>query len=251
MKTAAIIQARMGSTRLPEKVLLNLCGKSVLAHVVERVRVSRAVDEIVVATTDRQADDAIAAAAAALGATPFRGSEEDVLSRYYLAAVESRAETIVRITADCPLFDGELLRAMLAEFTAANRPGQSARIDYLSNTLTRTYPRGLDAEIFTFAALEQAYRAATRPSEREHVTPFIYSHPQLFNLRNFAADHDYSRYRWTLDTEDDWRLIEAIYGRLYHRDRLFGTRETLALLEREPALAKLNAHVTQKAAADV
>jgi len=139
---------------------------------------------------------------------------------------------------------------MLAEFAAVNGQSQGGPIDYLSNTLTRTYPRGLDAEIFTFAALEQAYQKAARAFEREHVTPFIYGHPEFFNLRNFAGEHDYSRHRWTLDTQEDWQLIEAIYGRLYHRDRPFGMREVLALLEREPALADLNAHVTQKAIAD-
>ena len=250
MKTVAIVQARMGSTRLPGKVLLSLCGKSVLAHVVERVRVSRAIDEVIVATTDRQADDAIAALATELGTVPFRGSEEDVLSRYYLAAVERQAEIIVRVTADCPLFDGDLLRAMLAPFAAGCGQVQGPGIDYLSNTLTRTYPRGLDAEIFTFTALERAYRAATHAFEREHVTPFIYSHPELFTLRNFAGDRDYSRHRWTLDTEEDWQLIEAIYAKLYRRDGPFGTRETLALLEHEPALAELNAHVTQKVTAN-
>jgi spore coat polysaccharide biosynthesis protein SpsF len=248
MKTAAIIQARMGSTRLPGKVLRPLCGKSVLAHVIDRVRASGVLDEVVVATTDQPADYTIATLAKALGVTAFCGSEADVLSRYYFAASQSHAETIVRVTSDCPLFDGDLLRAMLEAFERQSDGGN--RADYLSNTLTRTYPRGLDAEIFTFAALERAHREATQAFEREHVTPFIYNHPELFSLKNFAGDRDHSRHRWTLDTAEDWQLIEAIYTALYRPDRLFGTDDILALLARQPNLIALNAHVKQKATAN-
>jgi spore coat polysaccharide biosynthesis protein SpsF len=242
---AAIIQARMGSTRLPGKVLRPLCSKTILAHVIDRVRASQALDQIVVATTDRSADDAIAALAPTLGVALFRGSEDDVLSRYYFAALVAKADTVVRITADCPLFDGALLRAMIEEYAAQRRRGE--RLDYLSNTLTRTYPRGLDAEIVDFGALHRAQAEATQPFEREHVTPYIYGHPDSFGLKNFAGIPDLSHHRWTLDTEEDWRLIEAIYTALYRADRLFDTREVLDLLERQPALIALNARIVQKA----
>jgi spore coat polysaccharide biosynthesis protein SpsF len=242
---AAIIQARMGSTRLPGKVLRPLCGKTILAHVIDRVRSSQAIDEVVVATTDRAEDDAIAGLVSTLGVTLFRGSENDVLSRFYLAAFAANAHTIVRVTADCPLFDGVLLRAMLEEFAVQRRRGK--RLDYLSNTLKRTYPRGLDVEILDFAALECAEREATRSFEREHVTPYIYGHPERFALKNFAGAADLSPHRWTLDTEEDWRLIEAIYTALYRNERLINTQEILDLLDRQPALAALNAHVVQKA----
>jgi spore coat polysaccharide biosynthesis protein SpsF len=244
---AAIIQARMGSTRLPGKVLRQLCGKPILAHVIDRVRASQAIDQIIVATTDRPADDPIAVLASTLGVTPFRGSEDDVLSRFYFAALAVKAETIVRVTADCPLFDGVLLRAMIEEFATQRRRGE--RLDYLSNTLTRTYPRGLDAEIFDFATLERAQREATQPFEREHVTPYIYGHPESFAFKNFAEARDLSHHRWTLDTEEDWQLIEAIYTALYRNDRLIGTEEILDLLDRQPALAALNARIVQKATA--
>jgi len=242
---AAIIQARMSSTRLPGKVLRLLCGKTILAHVIDRVRASRAIDEIIVATTDQPADDSIGALVPMLDATLFRGSEDDVLSRFYCAALAAKADTIVRVTADCPLFDGVLLHAMIEEFTVQRRRGEP--LDYLSNTLSRTYPRGLDAEIVDFAALERAQRDATQPFEREHVTPYIYGHPEWFALKNFAGTADLSHHRWTLDTEEDWRLIEAIYTALYRKDRLIGTPEILDLLDRQPALATLNAHIVQKA----
>lgn len=245
MTITAIVQARMGSTRLPGKVLRSLCSKAILAHVIDRVRSSQAIDTIVVATTDQPADDAIAALAPALGVTLFRGSEDDVLSRFYYAAVAAKADTIVRVTADCPLFDGVLLRAMIGEFSAGRRRGE--RLDYLSNTLTRTYPRGLDAEIIDFAALQRAQLEATKPFEREHVTPYIYGHPESFALKNFAGAQDFSHHRWTLDTEADWQLIEAIYATLYRADRLIATPEILDLLARQPALAALNAHIVQKA----
>jgi spore coat polysaccharide biosynthesis protein SpsF len=232
---------------LPGKVLRPLCGKTILGHVIDRVRASQAIDAIIVATTERPADDAIAALAPTLGVTLFRGSEDDVLSRFYFAARAAKADTIVRVTADCPLFDGALLRSMLEEFATQRRRG--GRIDYLSNTLTRTYPRGLDAEIVDFAALERAQFEATQPFEREHVTPYIYGHRERFGLGNFAGTPDLSRHRWTLDTEEDWRLIEAIYTALYRTDRLIGTAEILELLNRQPALAALNAHIVQKATA--
>ena len=245
MKTVAIIQARMGSTRLPGKVLRSLCGKTILAHVVDRVRASMAVDEIVVATTDRPADDALAALVPTLGVTLFRGSEDDVLSRYYFAALAAKADTVIRITSDCPLFDGGVLRVMLKDF--ASRRAHGLALDYLSNTLTRSYPRGLDAEIFDFTTLERTQREAAQAFEREHVTPYIYGHPELFALANHTGVPDLSQHRWTLDTDEDWRLIEAIYTALYRADRLFGTNDILALFDRQPNLFALNAHIVQKA----
>jgi len=168
-----------------------------------------------------------------------------VLSRYYRAADRSKAEIVVRVTADCPLLDGALLGTMMRAFAHSRQRGEA--VDYLSNTLARTYPRGLDAEIFSFAALEHAYERAAEPFEREHVTPFIYNHPELFALRNFAGTEDHSRHRWTLDTQEDWQLIEAIYAALHRPGRLFGMQEVLAFLGREPALCRLNADIIQKA----
>lgn len=239
MKTVAIIQARMGSTRLPGKVLRQLCGQSVLAHVVARVKSAQCLGGVMVATTTSSADDAVVAECHRLNIPFFRGSEENVLARYFGAAKLAGAETIVRVTSDCPLFDGTLLDEMLAAF-------DDAHVDYLSNTLKRTFPRGLDAEIFTFAALERANREAVKPPEREHVTPFLYQHPELFRLRSFEDETDLSAHRWTLDTPEDWQLIEALYQALYRPDRIFSTQDVLKLLKERPELAMLNAHVEQK-----
>lgn len=246
MKTVAIIQARMGSTRLPGKVLRVLGNATVLAHVVRRSRRAAAVDEVVIATSESPLDDAIVDAGLRLGASVFRGSEDDVLSRYYLAAQRAGARVVVRITSDCPLLDPDVLQAMVARFLAMHRGGTP--VDYLSNTLARTFPRGLDVEVFTFAALERAHREAGDAAEREHVTPYIYRNPGIFRIEQHRNAVDHSRYRWTLDTEDDWRLLQRIFARLGGRGDGFTTREVLELLAQEPGLAAINSHVAQKEA---
>ena len=249
MRVVAIIQARMGSSRLPGKVLLDLCGKTVLEHDLIRISSSRRIDKVVVATTTEPCDDLIVDEARRCGVGVFRGSEEDVLSRYYHAALEYRAEVVVRMTSDCPLFDAAVLDAMLDIFL----PGQvdEAPFDYMSNTLERrTFPRGLDAEIFTFAALEQAYHEADKPHEREHVTPFFYQNPERFKLVGYCGEEDNSRYRWTLDTDADLALIRAIYEALYRKGNLFTTSQVLDLMAARPELATLNAHVEQKKVED-
>ncbi|GCL36294.1 acylneuraminate cytidylyltransferase [Sphaerospermopsis reniformis] len=244
MKTVTIIQARMGSTRLPGKVMKPLCGKTVLFHVISRVKACSLVDEVVVATTTSLADDVIVAEAEKCGVNWFRGSEEDVLERYYLAAKQYQADVIVRVTSDCPLFDAEVLNGMLEYFQTETTNG--LKIDYLSNCLRRSYPRGLDAEVFTFEVLEKAFQSANKPYQREHVTPYIYEHPEIFSLHNQNNDDDLSDYRWTLDTQEDWRLIEEIYKNLYHEQKIFTTDEVLDLLVVNPELLLINAHVEQK-----
>ncbi|MBD2691071.1 cytidylyltransferase domain-containing protein [Anabaena catenula] len=244
MKTVAIIQARMGSTRLPGKVMKQLCGKTVLSHVISRVQACSLLDKLVVATTTSLADDVIIEEAEKCNVKWFRGSEEDVLERYYLAAKEYQAELIVRVTSDCPLFDPEVLTGMLEYFQTATSDG--LEIDYLSNCLRRSYPRGLDAEVFTFNGLEKAFQESYQPYEREHVTPYIYEHPGIFNLHNQTYDDDLSDYRWTLDTEDDWRLIEEIYKNLYREGEIFTTDQIVDFLEENPDLFMLNTHVEQK-----
>lgn len=244
MKTIAIIQARIGSTRLPGKVMKRLCRRTVLSHVIHRVQACPFIDKVVVATTLTSQDDGVAQEAEACGTLSFRGSEVDVLERYYFAVQAHQADIIVRITSDCPLIDPTVLSEMLACFH-----GQAARgleIDYLSNTLQRSYPRGLDAEVFTVAALEKAHQEAKDPYEREHVTPFIYRHPELFSIHQHIQHMDLSAHRWTLDTEEDFHLIKLIYDALGDRDSIFGTDEVLAFLEQNPEVLKINAHVQQK-----
>jgi spore coat polysaccharide biosynthesis protein SpsF len=238
MKIVAIVQARMGSTRLPGKVLMDLGGKTVLARVVARLRRAILIDQIVVATTDSVIDNAIIRECQRLQVEYFRGSENDVLDRYYQAANSCEAQIVVRITADCPLIDAEVVDDVIRVLLS--------RGDYASNTLARTYPRGLDAEVFTIAALERAWQDAHEPHQREHVTPYFYEHTEIFELTSLRGRIDYSRYRWTLDTAEDLELLRTIYARLDNRDDFHWLR-AVRVMEDEPDLAERNVHVVQKA----
>ncbi len=238
-RTVAIVQARMGSTRLPGKVMLPLLGEPVLTHVLRRVGRARTLDEVVVATTTLPADDAIVELAEAAGRRVVRGSETDLLDRYLAAARASDADAIVRVTSDCPLIDPEVIDLVVAAFRAAD-------VDYASNTLEPlTYPRGLDLEVVGRAALERAGREDRDPAWREHATPYVYRHPELFRLHRVVADDDHADRRWTLDTPEDYALIERIYEALGRDD--FGWREALAVVEANLAWGSSNRDVSQKA----
>jgi spore coat polysaccharide biosynthesis protein SpsF len=239
MNVVAIIQARMGSTRLPGKVLMDLGGKTVLARVVDRLRRATRVKEIVVATTDSAADEAIVRECHQLEVLTFRGSELDVLDRYHEAARVFAAQAVVRITSDCPVIDPELVDETVRMF-------HDQRADYASNSLMPSYPRGLDTEVFTTVALERAWREAHEPYQREHVTPYFYEHPELFNVISLGSRIDYCQYRWTLDTAADLTLLRKIYARFGSQND-FDWRQAVRLMEREPELAELNSHVVQKA----
>jgi len=240
-KIVAAIQARMGSTRLPGKVLMDIGGETTLARVVKRVRRAALVEEIVVATTDSPGDDAIVRECERLGVSCFRGCESDVLDRYYQASQAFACDLIVRITSDCPLIDGSVIDDTIRTFCAD-------RADYASNVFPRTYPRGLDTEVFSASALARAWQQACKPHQREHVTPYFYEHPQIFRTAAHRASRDYSHYRWTLDTDEDLQLIRAIYARLGNRDDL-RWQDAIAVMEREPELASLNSQVVPKAVA--
>lgn len=239
MQTCVIIQARTGSTRLPGKVLKDLCGKPVLWHVVNRLKHSRYISDIIIATTVFPEDDQIERFCIENDIKFHRGSAENVLSRYYEAAKKFSAETIIRITSDCPVIDPVLLDNMIEEFN-------SVKPDYLSNSLERTFPRGLDAEIFSFNVLEKTFHEAVKPYELEHVTPYIYQHPELFKLRNYSSGGDYSFHRWTLDTEEDYALLTEIYNSLYPVKELFLWKDILELFVLRPELLEINKHIEQK-----
>jgi len=239
LKISAIIQARMGSTRLPGKVLIDIGGRTALARVVRRLRRAALIHEVIVATSDLPADDAIVRECELLGTACFRGSEADVLDRYYWVAKNSDADAVVRITSDCPLIDPQLVDETIQAF-------EKQQADYASNVIPRTYPRGLDTEVFTAEALAWAWLEAREPHQREHVTPYFYEHPGTFKIAAAAGDADFSGYRWTLDTLEDLDLIRAIYLRFDNRDD-FSWRDVLDLMEREPELSRLNAHIVQKA----
>lgn len=237
-RTVAIVQARIGSTRLPGKVLLPLLGEPMLTRVMRRADRARTVDEVVLATTRRPEDDALVALAQAEGWPVERGSDTDVLARYIGAARSRRADVIVRITADCPLIDPDVIDRTVEAFRESDA-------DYASNTLEpRTYPRGLDVEVIGRAALERADREDLDPAWREHVTPFIYRHPDRFRLVRVAADRDSSEHRWSVDTPEDFELVQALYDALGRDD--FGWLEALAVVEANPAWGTGNRSVLQK-----
>jgi spore coat polysaccharide biosynthesis protein SpsF len=240
VRVVAIIQARLGSTRLPGKVLLPLAGEPMLARVVERVRRAKKIHEVAVATTTAESDDALAAFCAERHWPIFRGSEMDVLDRYVQAARAFSADAIVRITSDCPVIDSEVLDEVVSEFLR-----QQPQVDYLANILPeRTFPRGLDAEMIRRDVLERCHAEATDSWSREHVTAFIYQHPDRFHLAGLTAPKDYSEHRWTVDTPEDLALIEKIYEHFGRSE--FSWRETLALVEAHPEWTEINHHVQQK-----
>ncbi|MXO76675.1 acylneuraminate cytidylyltransferase [Paenibacillus sp. OT2-17] len=238
MNIVAIIQARMGSTRLPGKVDLNLLGVTVLERVVERIKKVKQINKIVVATTDLTADETIVNLAHKAEVEVYRGSESDVLKRYYEAAVTYNADVIIRITSDCPVIDPVIIDELIKNYIMGS-------YDYVSNTIERSYPRGLDAEVFSFASLEKAHLEAKSTEQREHVTPYIYQNPDQFSLLSVTYPKDYSNYRWTLDTIEDWELIQQIYT--YIKDRnSFDWQDVLELMETRPEIALINSHVEQK-----
>jgi len=239
LKVVAIIQARMGSTRLPGKVLKDLEGATVLSRVVSRLRSAQLIDEVFVATTDRAADGAIVDECKKISVAVCRGDQDDVLDRYYRAAQLSKAAVVARLTSDCPLIDPGITDKTIAAF-------QEKQPDYASNVMMRTYPRGLDTEVMSFDALARAWQSARRPHEREHVTPYIYEHPAEFKLLSVTGEIDHSGHRWTVDTPEDLEFAQAVYARL-KENPAFSWRDVLALLDREPKLAELNRSVAQKA----
>ncbi|MFI7602637.1 cytidylyltransferase domain-containing protein [Actinoplanes sp. NPDC049681] len=239
MRTLGIVQARMGSSRLPGKVLRRLGGRTVLDRVVRAARDSGVLDDLVVATTTEARDDAVVAECGAIGVAVHRGPVDDVLTRF-LGVLEEReddSDAVLRFTADCPLLDPELV--MLAANVFAATPD----LDYLSTSIARTLPRGLDVEIVRTEVLRQIDKLATE-HHRTHVTSYVYSHPYDFTVLGLTLQPDLSHLRLTLDTEDDWRLIEAVVA--HFGDRPVPVRTLADWLTDRPELAALNAHIRQK-----
>jgi len=236
MSTIAIIQARMGSTRLPGKVLLNLEDKTVLEHIVDRIRSSKYVDDIVVATTISKADLRIVELCANLDVSIYCGSEDDVLDRYYQAAKLFRADNIVRITSDCPVIDPKIIDVAIILHIKNN-------VDYTSNTLKETYPDGQDVEVFTFTSLRTAWKDAKLASEREHVTPYIRNNPDIFKHASLEYKEDISQKRWTLDNAEDLEFLRLVYKYLYNKNPLFNMDDILALIDEKPEIEKINQHI--------
>jgi spore coat polysaccharide biosynthesis protein SpsF len=240
MATIAIIQARMGSTRLPGKVLEVFAGKTALEHCVERTRACPAVDDVIVATTLAHRDDVLIDVCRARGWRWYRGSEDDVLDRYYHAARDAGASDVFRITSDCPLTDPDVLTELAARY-------REAAADYASTSWPRaTFPLGISAELMRFDALERIWHADTNPAWREHVTPYLYRHPDRFTLVGLGCEADYTHHRWTLDTPEDAQLLRKLFD--HFGDRRFGWREALAVAVAHPDWQALNAAVVQRQA---
>ena len=232
-KVVAVIQARIGSTRLPKKVLKKIVGKPMLWHVVNRVKKAKLADEVVLATTFKEEDKPLLELARKSGVKSFAGSEEDVLDRYFQATTKFGADVIVRVTADCPLIDPEVVDKVIKRFSDGG-------FDYVSNIVKPTYPDGLDVEVFSYNALKAAWGGAKRSSEREHVTAYIRSHPEMFKIGSVEYEKNLSEMRWTVDTEKDLKFVREVYKRLYKKGGVFLMKDVLKLLEKQPKLAEIN-----------
>lgn len=235
MKTVAIVQARMGSTRLPGKVLRPLGGRPMLTHVVERLRHARRLAGVVVATSTLAQDDPIVPVATDAGAEVFRGDEQDVLGRYVGAAEMFRADVIVRVTADCPLIDPDVVDEAVGLYAVT--PDE---LDYVSNTMERTYPRGLDVEVFPRRILIDLHGCSTSADEREHVTLHLLHHPDHYRVAHVRSVENHARHYWTVDTAADFELMERIYEALYAANPCFGWRDVLRAFETRPEWHGLN-----------
>jgi len=238
---AAIIQARMTSTRLPGKVLMDIEGKPMIWHVVNRLKFSKKLDDIILAIPDTKESDILEEFAENNNIKYFRGGEEDVLSRYYQTAKKFNVDPIIRITSDCPLIDPKIVDLVIEKHL-------NSAADYTSNTLKITFPRGLDVEVFNFDVLKRTYKEAKENYQREHVTPYICENPGIFKLQNIEARGKLKRpdLRLTVDTKEDLQLIREIYKRLYRPEKIFYVEEVIDLLNKYPQLIKININIKQK-----
>jgi spore coat polysaccharide biosynthesis protein SpsF len=232
----AIVQARMGSTRLPGKIMKPLAGKPVLWHVVDRLSHSHYLKGIVVATSVSPEDDVVAAFCKEQKIQYFRGSEHDVLDRYYRAAAGFRADPVVRITADCPVIDPDIVDEIIRGFFDGG---------YDVYGHGGEFPDGLDCEMFSYRVLEDTWENADLPSEREHVGPYMRKHPEKYKIGAYEKFRGLAHHRWTLDEESDLRFLEKIYDRLYSEGTIFSTSDILSLLKAEPEIAEVNSGITR------
>lgn len=241
-ETLIILQARMSSSRLPQKVLMPILNKPMLAHQIARLQSVKTPHKLIIATSLEDSDNNIEVLCQQLGVNCFRGELNDVLARYYQAAVQFKSKNtitnVVRITGDCPLIDSDIIDDVIKQFVSSN-------CDYCSNCVPATLPDGLDVEVFSFSALEQAYLLAKIPSEREHVTPFIRNNPQLFSLSNYTHHPDLSHFRWTVDEPNDFKLVTKIYENLYANKPNFKLADIINLMKEKPELTRINNHINR------
>ena len=240
-KIIAIIQARMGSTRLPGKVLKEVYGQPMLAHLVNRVRQAKTLDEVIVATTCQPDDDVIARLCKKHGWECYRGSADDVLDRYYQASLLFNGDIIVRLSADNPLIDPRIIDKVV-------RAHLDSGADYTYNSVEGHFPIGLDTEVFSFKNLEKTFKESKQVYEHEHVTPYIYQHPELFRIQSIEATGKLRRpdLRLTVDTNEDLKLVQEIFKMLYKDGEMFYTEDVVDLLDKHTDLASINAQIRQK-----
>lgn len=241
MRVGAVIQARMGSTRLPGKVLRDIEGQPMLARVVDRTRRARTLNEVIVATTTRDQDDVLAAYASSLPVAVFRGDEDDVLDRYYQAAKHHALDVVVRVTSDCPLLDPGLVDQVVLPLL-----DEASGVEFSANILDRAFPRGLDVEAASAAALARVWAGARAPHHRAHTFAYVYDHREDFSTVSITDPVDRSDHRWTVDTMEDLSLVREIYRRMGTQE--FTWRDVLAEVERDPGLLRINNMVRQKSA---
>jgi spore coat polysaccharide biosynthesis protein SpsF len=247
MRTVAIIQARMSSSRLPGKVLQDIAGQPMLVRVLERARKAKTVDDVIVATTTDSSDDPIETMCRARGYLVYRGSMFDVLDRYFGAARAAQADIVVRVTADCPVIDPAVIDQVVEAFHAQ---GADFACNRLPPPWKRTWPIGLDTEVCSIAGLERAWKEAKLPYEREHVMPFFYDVEGRFKVVVVDHDPDYGAQRWTVDTAEDLQLLREIFAR-FNGSNDFTWEDVLHLFEREPQLLQINAGVRHKVGTEV
>jgi len=240
-RTVIIVQARMGSSRLPGKALKEALEKPLLGYLVDRLRLVNAADDIIIATTTDAKDQVIVDFCQSEKVPIFRGSENNVLDRFYHAALAFQADTVVRITADCPLIDPVLIDEAI-QFYHEKRPQH----DYVSNAYVRSFPLGMDVEVFSFKSLAQAAEEANLEEEKEHVTPFIYRRPHRYNVGIISHEPNLSHYRLTVDTEEDFQLVKKLIEYIYPTNPDFTMDDILVVLRRHPDWLQINAGIKQR-----
>ncbi len=246
MRTFAIIQARMGSNRLPGKVLMPILGRPMLWHIVHRVRAVPSIDEVVVAVPTDGANEVLRRFCADNKITHFAGSETDVLDRYYQAAQQFEADPVVRVTADCPTVDPQLIERLIRRYTSGGYDHIGVAAGAGAERLGRgRFPDGLDAECFGFSALARAWHDATDPRDREHVTRYIWNNKEIFRCGELTADIAYPKLRLTVDHAEDFELVTKIYESLYSECRPFLLSDVMRLLEKNPGLVEVNRKWTE------
>lgn len=236
MKIAIILQVRVTSTRLPGKVLMDIGGKPMLWYVIYRLRLCQKIDDIILAIPDTRENDVLEKFAKDNQVKYFRGSEEDVLSRYYEAAEYFKIDQIVRVTSDCPLIDPEITDKVIEKHL-------NSGADYTSNFLKRSFPKGLDVEVFSFKVLETTHEEAKEHYQREHVDDYMYENPEKFRLVGFENDKNFSYMRWTVDEMKDLEFVREVYKRLYKENEIFLMKDIIGLLKKYPELMEINKDV--------